>query len=144
MASRPVSVFLDSSVLIAAAISSSGSARDLLNHGFRGEYELIISSDVIAECERNLQAKASAALPLFSAFLTLLPNRSEPGKDQVIEAARFIEAKDAPIVAAAVAAGATYLVSYDRRHMLAQADVIHAQFRIIVTTPDEVLRSDVS
>lgn len=141
MASRPPNVFLDSSVLIAATLSASGSARDLLNHGFRGAYALIISADVVAECERNMGVKAPAALPLLRVFLTLLPARSEPSAEQVVDAAAFIEAKDAPIIPAAVAAGATFLVSYDRRHLLAQAAAIRERYGIVATTPDEVLRS---
>jgi predicted nucleic acid-binding protein len=115
MASRPPNVFLDTSVLMAATISGRGSARDLLNGGFRGEYALIISADVIEECERNLRTKAPDALPLFAAFLTLIVHRVEPTAAQVAHAATMIDAKDAPIVAAAQAARAMYLASYDRR-----------------------------
>ncbi len=140
MASRPPKVFLDSSVLIAATISAKGSARDLLNHGFRGEYDLIISTDVIAECERNLREKAPGVLPLFTTFLAFLPHRIEPTAEQVAQAAAHIEAKDAAIVAAAAAARAQFLATYDRRHLLAQREMIAAQFTITVTTPDEILR----
>jgi predicted nucleic acid-binding protein len=140
MASRRPKVFLDSSVLIAATISVKGSARDLLNHGFRGNYDLIISSDVIEECERNLRAKAPEVLPLFTAFLALLPHRIEPTQEQVAQTAAKIEPKDAAIVAAARTAEAQFLATYDRRHLLAQQAVIAAEFAITATTPDEILR----
>lgn len=140
MASRPRRVFLDTSVLMAATISARGAARDLLNHGLRGAYELIISADVIEECERNLREKAPDALPLFAAFLTLLTHRAEPTAAQVAQAATMIDAKDAPIVAAAQAAGATYLASYDRRHLLAKRAEIEAAYGMVTTTPDEILR----
>ncbi len=140
MASKTPKVFLDTSVLMAATISTRGSARELVNHGIRGAYELIISADVITECERNLQRKAPEALPLFSAFLTLLPHRSEPSAAQVAQVTTLIEAKDAPIVAAAQAAGATYLASYDRRHLLAKRAEIEQAYGIVTATPDEILR----
>ncbi|MDQ6908423.1 MAG: PIN domain-containing protein [Chloroflexota bacterium] len=140
MASRPPKVFLDTSVLMAATISARGSARDLVNRGLRGAYALIISSDVIEECERNLRAKAPDALPLFMAFLTLLTHRAEPTAEQVAQAAMTIEAKDAPIVAAAALVKADYLASYDRRHLLAKRAEIEAAYGIVTTTPDEILR----
>ncbi len=65
-------VFVDSSVLIAAAISEKGSARDLLIHGFRGRFDLYIASEVLEEEERNLSTKAPAALPAFDSFRVLL------------------------------------------------------------------------
>ena len=51
-------VFVDSSVLIAAAISVNGAARDLLLRGFRCDLLLYISDDVLTETERNLTRKA--------------------------------------------------------------------------------------
>ena len=53
----------------------------------------------------------------------------------------MVAVKDAPIVAAAVHAGAHYLATYDRRHLLSQAEQIRAHFRIATMTPDEVLRA---
>ncbi len=140
MASRPRKVFLDTSVLMAATISARGSARDLVNRGFRGEYELIISADVIEECARNLRAKAPEALPLFVAFLTLLTHRAEPTTERVAQAAATIEPKDAPIVAAAALVKADYLASYDRRHLLAKRAEIEEAYGIVTATPDDILR----
>jgi predicted nucleic acid-binding protein len=51
----PAKVFIDSSVLIAAAISFRGSARELLNAGIVGDYQLFASQLVLTECERNIQ-----------------------------------------------------------------------------------------
>ncbi len=106
MASKPPNVFLDTSVLMAATISARRSARELVHHGIRGAYDLIISADVITECERHLHRKAP----------------------------------DAPIVAAAQAAGATYLASDDRRHLLAKRAEIEQAYGMVTATPDEILR----
>lgn len=57
-----IKVFLDSSVLIAAAISSKGSARDLIMKSFSGELKLIISDLVIEETQKNLAKKVPEAL----------------------------------------------------------------------------------
>ena len=65
-------VFVDSSVLIAAAISAKGAARDLIRHGFRGDVDLYVSSMVFEESERNLTLKAPDALADFCIFRDLL------------------------------------------------------------------------
>jgi predicted nucleic acid-binding protein len=139
MASQNRSVFLDSSVLIAAAISANGSARELINRGFQGDCTLSISSDVIEECTRNLTNKAPKAVPLFVTFTALLPHRIEPTKAAVRSVAEIIEAKDAPIVAAAIAANATFIATYDRKHLLTKRTEIGEGFGITVATPDEIL-----
>lgn len=133
-------LFIDSSVIIAAAISSTGSARDLLAAAFGGEYHLASSALVLDECERNLTRKAPRALPLFHLVRAVLDQHlTEPPDELVREVARFIEDKDAPIVAAAIDAGARYLATYDRRHLLRQAAIIQARYSLIVATPDDIL-----
>ncbi len=133
---------MDSSVLMAATISARGRARDLLNAGFRGELTLIVSEDVIGECRRNLVRKATHILPLFEEFLATIPDRAEPTVEVTRAVAKVIELKDAPIVAAAIAARATHLASYDRRHLLAKADEINDRYGIVVATPDMILTED--
>jgi predicted nucleic acid-binding protein len=147
MASQPGNqaskLFIDSSVLIAAAISPRGTARDLLAAAFRGEYTLAISSLVLEETERNLTRKAPAAVPVFQFLKAVLsPLTTTPPIEMVQRVATVVEVKDAPIVAAALHAGVDYLVTYDRRHLLSQAEVIMARHGLIVTTPDAVLQSE--
>jgi predicted nucleic acid-binding protein len=114
-------VFLDSSVLIAASISATGSARELLRRGFRGQLELVLSSLVWDETERNLADKAPAALPAFALFRATLPARIvRVTKSGTARAARVVVTKDAAIVAGAVQAKAAYLATFDRRHLLAK------------------------
>jgi predicted nucleic acid-binding protein len=59
-------VFIDSSVLIAAAISATGSAHELVRLGLAGAISLHVSSLVLQETERNLARKAPRALPLYT------------------------------------------------------------------------------
>jgi predicted nucleic acid-binding protein len=134
------SVFVDSSVLIAAAISANGAARDLLLRGFRCDLVLYISDDVLTETERNLSRKAPEAVGDFHTFRDLLACRLvNPPPSLVVSTAQVVEFKDAPIVAAAIRAGAGYLATYDRKHLLSQKEAILTQFGIIVATPDEAL-----
>lgn len=136
----PQRAFVDSSVLMAGALSASGSARDLLLAGVRGEVHLLASPLVLLETERNLARKAPAGLPAFYEFRALLEgNLVDPSRELVVEVARHIEPKDAPIVAAAHVARAAYLATYDRRHLLRQADLIRQVYSIETVTPDVVV-----
>lgn len=139
MESRPPSVFLDSSVLIAATISARGSARDLLYRGLRGDIRLIVSSLVLRESERNIRTKVPHVLDAFVVLAEMLTDRVTPTQAAVEQAAETIELKDAAIVAAAVAAQAKYLATYDRKHLLAKKAEIQETFSIVVATPDEII-----
>lgn len=59
---------------------------------------------------------------------------------EVERVALVVERKDAPIVAAAIVAGAPIVATYDRRHLLDRAELILAAFGVEVLTADEVLR----
>lgn len=61
-------------------------------------------------------------------------------KSKILKTAKIVEAKDAPIVAGAVASKADYLVSYDRKHLLRHKKEIEANFKLKVVTPDEILK----
>jgi len=128
---------IDASVLIPAAISARGTSRDLLNAGSRGLIVLLVSQDVLNEVERNLYRKAPRAVRAFweqRDHLVLVELMDE----QVAEVARFIEPKDAHVVAGAILARADFLVSFDRRHLLGEADLIRRTYGIEVVTPDFV------
>jgi AbrB family looped-hinge helix DNA binding protein len=66
------SVFLDSSVLYAAAFSPTGPARRLILKGFAGHITLSISDLVIAETQRNLAKNVPEALLYFLIIVDLL------------------------------------------------------------------------
>lgn len=137
----PPSVFIDSSVFFAAAYSVTGSAHDLLLAAIQGRIALVLSAYVLEETERNLRASAPRALPAFDRLCRVLPYRlSTPSTDLVVDTARIIVAKDAPIIAAARAAGAMLVATYDRKDLLSKREAIAAAFGITVATPDEVLR----
>ncbi|TAK33909.1 MAG: PIN domain-containing protein [Chloroflexota bacterium] len=134
------SVFVDSTVLIAAAISDHGRARDLILDGLRGQCQLHLSTLVLQETERNLAKKQPRALPAFEVFqATLLAAIIDPAPALVLEVAEVVNPKDAPIVAAAIAAQATYLATYDRKHLLGKKDEINTSFGLLVAIPDDVL-----
>ena len=135
-------VLVDTSVLFAAVRSNRGFARDLINAGIDGIADLVIGDAVLDETTRNLSKKGSAAeLRYFGDLITFDALRLvSPTSILVARVARSVEVKDAAIVAAAITAEASMLATYDRRHLLSQADVIREAFGVEVLTPEEVLR----
>ena len=132
-------VFVDASVLFAAALSESGFARDLILAGVREDIFLVLSPFVIDETRRNLATKVPRAVPFFDTILSLeLLHVVDPPAALVRHVATHIVLKDAPIVAGAIHAQAHFLATYDRKHLLAQAGLIHAKFALIVETPEAV------
>lgn len=94
----------------------------------------------MTETQRNLARKATDKLPAFARLRPVLePLVSDPPAELVRHVATRIEAKDAPIMAAALTARALYLATYDRKHLLNEATRIQSAFQLIVTTPDQLL-----
>jgi predicted nucleic acid-binding protein len=135
-------VFIDSSVLIAALISPTGNARALLLGGLRGSgpYTVACNAFVLDETERNVRRKAPAAVEYFQDIRAIFGAEfGQPPAALVERCAELVHIKDAVVVAGAVHAGAIWLASYDRKHLLTQRDVIAEAFGVTITTPDEIL-----
>ncbi len=134
-------LFIDSSVLIAASISSTGSARNLIISSIDNKFKIVVSDLVLEETVRNLTNKAPKALPALQLFLEALnPEVVSPSKSLVMKVSRVIELKNAPIVAGAITAKAEYLVSFDRKHLLQHNKEIRTHFKVKVVAPDELLK----
>jgi predicted nucleic acid-binding protein len=118
-------VFLDSSVLYAAAFSATGPARRLILKGLQGSVILCISDLVIAETKQNLSKNAPSALPYFTIIVDLLAvTVPRPTKAEVLKAAQIVHLKDAPIVAGAAKGKADNLAIHDVKHLITHAPAI--------------------
>jgi predicted nucleic acid-binding protein len=136
----PRSVFIDSSVLYAAAFSATGPARRLILKGLEGSVALAISDLVLEETKRNLTKNAPLALPSFTILANLFsPVIINPTKAEVLRAAQIVHYKDAPIVAAAAKAKADYLATHDVKHLLNHAQAIADAYGMTVLAPSELL-----
>jgi predicted nucleic acid-binding protein len=134
------SVFIDSSVLYAAAFSATGPARRLILKGLAGSVALTISDLVLEETKRNLTKNAPLALPSFNVLADLFsPFIIQPTKAEVRKAAQIVHLKDAAIVAAAAKSKADYLATHDVKHLLTHAQAIEAAYGITVLSPAELL-----
>jgi predicted nucleic acid-binding protein len=136
------SIFLDSSVLYAAAFSPTGPAHRLILKGLEGSVTLTISDLVLKETKRNLTKNAPLTLPYFHLLADLfLPFIIQPTKADVLKAAQIVHLKDAAIVAAAAKGKADYLATHDVKHLLNHATAIAEAYGITVLTPAELLRA---
>jgi predicted nucleic acid-binding protein len=112
-------IFIDSSVLFAAAYSTSGHSFDLLHMSAQGKIIVVLSDFVIEETRQNLAASNPEKLPLLEKIINAAKIEIiETSKEEVLDACQHITLKDAPILAAAKIAKVNMLVSLDKRHIL--------------------------
>ncbi len=133
-------VFFDASALFAAAYSETGSARDLIRLAIQKRIQAVISPEVLTETERNLTKKAPGKLEAFKQLLAVIEPEivPSPTPEVVWEIEQYVAQKDAPIIAAAIAAKPDYVVTYDRRDLLDPPEVAEKSGLKIVT-PDVVV-----
>ncbi len=136
---RSTIVFLDASCLIAAAGSPSGGSALLLSLTQRRHFICAVSHPVLVEARRNVSLKlkppAQAELArLVAATPMVVP---VPSVEQLEQHIGGINAKDVHVIAAAIAAGASYLVTLDRDFV---DEVNRAVIWVRATSPGECIR----
>lgn len=101
-------LFLDANVLFSAAYREGSPLRRLWD---RQDAELLTSGYAVREAERHLQGDQRARLAeLLKGVRIVAEAAARPLPSRAV-----LRAKDVPILAAAVAAGATHLITGDRR-----------------------------
>jgi len=135
----PPRIFIDSSVLFAAAVSATGASRALILLAEIGLLRLVICPLIFEEVERNLKVKAPEALPFFQRLQRALPWEivSDPTLEEVQSCLNIIAAKDAPILAAAIKANPHRLVTLDTRHF--NRSEVKEVVKFPIQTPGELL-----
>jgi predicted nucleic acid-binding protein len=112
-------VFIDADVLFAGSASPSehGASLVVLRMAEITLIEAIASEQVIVEAERNLEAKLPAALPSFRLIvarcLSLVPT---PRPQDLSRYHGLADAKDLPILVAALQSDCAWLVTFNGRH----------------------------
>jgi predicted nucleic acid-binding protein len=134
-------IFLDSSALIAGAISESGAAHVLLNLGESEDIILTVSELVVVESERSMARKSPSNINdlrrlIKSANLRIVANPSL----KEVEANLYLisDPNDVPILLAAMKANVDYLATHNRRHFLDDPKVVERS-GLRIGTPGEVL-----
>ncbi len=114
---EPLPVCLDADVLIAGLLSRTGASHAILVLGELGLLRLVLPEAAVAEVRRNLAAKLPDAAPLFEEFVRGVPLQIHRPTSHDRERARELaDAKDVPILAAAIGAGTRLLVTHNVRH----------------------------
>jgi predicted nucleic acid-binding protein len=114
---EPLPVCVDADVLIAGLLSRTGASHAILVLGELGLLRLVLPDAAVTEIRRNLAAKLPEAAALFEEFLRTVPVQIQRPTPQDLERARGLaDAKDVPILAAALAAGVRILVTHNIRH----------------------------
>ena len=105
-------IFLDANVLFTAAHNPHGKAALVIELAERGRWEVYTSTFALVEAGRNLQRKFPETLPALESMKTALELSSH--HEGVPQLAGLSE-KDQPIFRAALACGATHLLTGDIR-----------------------------
>jgi predicted nucleic acid-binding protein len=114
---EPLPVCVDADVLIAGLLSRTGASHAILVLGEVGLLRLVLPEAAVAEVRKNLAAKLPEAAPLFEEFLRAVQLQIQrPTSHDRERASDLADAKDVPILAAAIGAGARLLVTHNVRH----------------------------
>ncbi|HEX9840851.1 MAG TPA: PIN domain-containing protein [Anaerolineales bacterium] len=134
-------IFLESSALIAGAISESGAAHVLLNLGESRDILLTVSELVILESERSMAKNAPSNLNdlrslIKSSNLRIVDN---PSREEV-EANLYLinDPYDVPVLLAAMKAKVDYLATHNRKHFL-DDPTVSEKSGLRMGTPGDVL-----
>lgn len=134
-------IFLDSSALIAGAISETGAAHVLLQLGESEDILLTISEMVIVESERSIAKKSPRNLNDLRKLIKTAKLRivNDPSKKEVEANLYLIEdPNDVPILLAAMKAKVDYLATHNHKHFLDDSKVAE-KAGLKIGTPGDVL-----
>jgi predicted nucleic acid-binding protein len=131
-------IFLDSSVLIAGAAARTGASRAVLTLAEVGLFQVVVAEQVLQECQRNLTKKLPAALPVFNQLIAALKPvvQPMPSQDEMRPWLEVIEAKDAPILAAAMLAGSDRLLSLNTKDF---TPAVAERAGLVIQTPAQFI-----
>lgn len=121
-----VRVFLDASVLLAAAGSPGGGSSAAIALLTESEaYQAVVSAEILREALGNLRLKfgQSAVIRFFTLLGGLQPSLAESGAAFPVGTSDLpdsVAAKDLHVLQACLAVGASVCLTLDRRHLLTE------------------------
>ena len=141
MTRKNIRVFLDTSALFSAVLSSTGGARKLFLLGEAGLLELAIGPHVLREADEVVRRKAPASLPMLAQLLEIgkVQIGSAPTPKQIETARKMIVyVPDAYVLAEAIRSNADWFVTHDKEHFLKAKSAMNLPFE--VGTPGDLLQ----
>ncbi len=132
-------IFVDANVLMAGADSRSGASHAVLALAEVGLFKLVTCRQVLDEAERNLRKKLPRALPNFTVQMAQLSLEVTPVPEEeaIRQWVNIIEAKDAPILAAAFLARPDRFLTLNTRDFTPD---VAAATGLIIQTPGEFIQ----
>jgi putative PIN family toxin of toxin-antitoxin system len=136
-ADRP-RVFLDTNVLVSALYSADGPPGAILRLHVDERITIVVSQLVVDELVRAIHRKLPDALPPLRELLLNTPPEvvPDPTAEEIQTFAHGVNRSDAPLLAAAVNAGADYLVSGDVAFL---REARRLETGVALVTPRELL-----
>jgi predicted nucleic acid-binding protein len=140
---RNTTLFFDASVLVAGSLSSRGGSALLLAACRAGGLRAQMSGIIALESMRALENSSVEDIERCHSWLVeiqweVLP---VPPEELLHKYERYIDPKDAHVLAAAVEGGSQFLLTLDRRHVLAAAPAAReAGLALTILTPGEFIR----
>lgn len=135
---KQIKVFLDSSVIIAGLASKKGGSYEVL---VLAELKVIIPcvcDNVVNEVFRNVQKKLPGSVAHFYTLFKKLPFKIvDPSGEDMVLAKKFINEKDAPVLAAAMSGKVDWLLSLDKHFLRAN---LEEKVNFQVCTPGRFLQ----
>jgi len=140
---RHTPLFFDASVLVAGSHSQQGGSALVLDACKAGSFRAQTSFLVLLESHHALRRFPEQSRQRFQRLLleidwALVP---VPSAERLEYYSRYIDRKDVHVLAAAVEGGAEFLLTLDRRHILAVADAVQqAGLPIVILRPGDFIR----
>jgi predicted nucleic acid-binding protein len=133
---EPIRIFFDADALIAGSASQAGASFLLLQLCELGLIKGLTCNQVIEECQRNIRHKLPQAEGTFNKIVEhSLEVFADPNPQEIGKYMSMAHSKDVRILAAAIEAKASYLVTFNTGHF--SPDPI---FELIVSKPGELLQ----
>jgi len=126
---RHTTLFFDASVLVAGAHSKDGGSALVLEAckmgGFTAQSTFLVIMEALHAVKENLPLQSLNRLRNYLTGIEwdLLP---VPHEEDLQKYTSFVHAKDLHVLAAAVEGGSQFLLTLDRRHILAAVEAIEA------------------
>lgn len=138
MTTKQISVFLDSSVILAGIYSKTGASHAVLILAELGLLKAVISEQIVIEVIRNVEKKLPDFVAHTYTLFKVIPFQLiDPAEDQLTYALGLMNEKDATILAAAFTAKAEWLLSLDKHF----TDLSQDALPFVVATPGEFLQN---
>ena len=134
-------VFLDSNVIFSGLYSSRGAPGIILERFIEGKLMVVVSQQVLDEVIRTIKEKLHEALPALRKLLLNTPPeiRKDPTPEEITRWSGLLDAGDAAILAAAVAAQPDYFVTGDRH--FTENPVIAEKADLRIVTPAQFIEA---